>query len=65
MNPREEMLANFEEFLNQLSEDELERLSCERFTYSKGQAVLDTRLNPNTFVCSTEGEDSPLWFTEL
>lgn len=50
MNPREEMLANFEEFLNQLSEDELERLSCERFTYSKGQAVSDARLNPNTFV---------------
>ena len=65
MSARENMLANFIEFLDGLSEEELERLSCEHFCYHEGKASDDLSLTHNTFVCSTEDEDSELWFTEI
>ena len=65
MSAREDMLANFEEFLDGLSEDELESLSCEHFCYHDGEVSDEPALTHNTFVCSTASEDSELWFTQI
>lgn len=65
MSTREDMLANFEEFLDGLSEDKLESLSCEHFYYHDGETSDEPALTHNTFVCSTADEDSGLWFTKV
>lgn len=65
MSAREDMLANFVEFLDGLSEAELERLSCEHFRYHDGEVSDELSLVHNTFVCSTEDEDSDVWFIKV
>lgn len=43
----------------------LERLSCEHFRYRDGEVSDELSLVHNTFVCSTEDEDSDVWFIKV